>query len=689
MTTRRHAFRALLQVGLLALSAALVVRMLVGADLRRVGEILASSGWSAVLVLIPYVAAVGVDTIGWSILLAGLGHRLGLPGLLRLRLSTEAVLLSAPLGTVGAESLKAYLLERRFAVPVPDSIASIGAKKTLLTLALGVYLAGSAVVGAPYLERASLALLGRPGLPAVVFVTGVALVILALLLFASLGGGAVAHRLHALLAAVPIPAVRRWIAARQRRFQDVDRQLGRLAADRPRLLAATLTFLAGWLVEAGESFVLLQIIGAQISFPQLLAFEATVALIRSLAFFAPAGIGVQDASYLGFFAAVGVPHAANVGAAFLVLKRGKELFWIVTGYLLLVSQKTAPPRPPGDRPRVLFICGTIHQSRQMAQIRAALGDAVDGWFTPYFCDGYLVVLRAFRFLEMTIAGLRLSRRCRAWLDAHGLPVDERGRNGGYDLVVTCSDILVPRAIRGVPLVAVQEGMTDPENVFFRLYRRFPWLVPRWLPGTSTTGMSGRYAKMCVASPGYRDYFVARKGADPARLEVTGIPNLDDCDRFRDNDFPHRGYVLVCTSDGRETFRFEDRAAFLRKAVAIAAGRPMIFKLHPNEKVERATREIAEACPGALVYTSGSAEEMIANCDVLVCQYSTTVYVGLALGKEVHSFFDVDELRRLVPIQNGGTSALAIADVCRRLLVAEAPARESTLPALVRAEEVAT
>ena len=59
--------------------------------------------------------------------------------------------------------------------------------------------------------------------------------------------------------------------------------------------------------------------------------------------------------------------------------------------------------------------------------------------------------------------------------------------------------------------------------------------------------------------------------------------------------------------------------------------------------------------------------MIANCDVLITRYSTVVYVGLVLGKEVHSDFDVNDLKRLLPIQNSGRSALNIAHVGRRLL----------------------
>jgi hypothetical protein len=136
---------------------------------------------------------------------------------------------------------------------------------------------------------------------------------------------------------------------------------------------------------------------------------------------------------------------------------------------------------------------------------------------------------------------------------------------------------------------------------------------------------------------------------------------------------------VCTSDARETLKRDDRQAFLRRCLAIAGGRKLVFKLHPNENEERATREIRAVAPEALVFARGSAEEMIANCDVLVTQYSSTVFVGLALGKECHSYWDVGALRRLMPIQNG-SAAREIAGVCREVL-AGAPARERETPRL--------
>jgi hypothetical protein len=69
----------------------------------------------------------------------------------------------------------------------------------------------------------------------------------------------------------------------------------------------------------------------------------------------------------------------------------------------------------------------------------------------------------------------------------------------------------------------------------------------------------------------------------------------------------------------------------------------------------------------MVFTDGNVNHMIANCDALVTQYSSVVYVGLALGKEVHSYLNMDELRRLAPIQNGGASARRIAEHACRLL----------------------
>jgi len=316
------------------------------------------------------------------------------------------------------------------------------------------------------------------------------------------------------------------------------------------------------------------------------------------------------------------------------------------------------------KPRVFLICGSLNQTTQMHQIAKELADCSVS-FTPYYGDSVLAGLRALGLVEPTIGGNKMRQRCLAYLAEQKLQVDLDGRRGGYNLVITCTDLVVPKNVRGLPLVVVQEGILDPDNYLAPLVRRFPNALPRWLAGTAATGLSGLYDRFCVASEGYRAQFIAN-GAPADRVVVTGMPNFDDCDRYLDNDFPHRGYVLACTSDARETLKLDDRHAFIRKAVDIAGNRPLFFKLHPNEKLERATSEIKTWAPSARIFADGPTEQMVANCDVLITQFSSVVFVGLALGKEVHSHFPLEELKRLMPVQNR-SAAKNIARECRRLL----------------------
>ena len=316
--------------------------------------------------------------------------------------------------------------------------------------------------------------------------------------------------------------------------------------------------------------------------------------------------------------------------------------------------------------RILFICGSMNQTTQMHQISQHLAD-YEHSFSPFYCHGFDEMLRRFGLIEFTIAGNTMVERCRAYLQHHGLVVDYQGKNQPYDLVVTCTDVYVQKNIRDQPIVLVQEGIIDPESLMYQLVKHLKFL-PRWMADTAMTGLSNAYQAFCVASEGYRDFFIQR-GALAEKIEVTGIPNFDNCRHYCSNDFPYHHYVLACTSNYRELFRYEDRAAFIRRAVEIAAGRQLIFKLHPNEKSERATREIRSLAPAAMVLTTGSAEEMIANCDALVTRFSSTAFVGVALGKETYSDFDKDTLARLMPLQNNA-AALNIATVCRRVLAAQ-------------------
>lgn len=309
--------------------------------------------------------------------------------------------------------------------------------------------------------------------------------------------------------------------------------------------------------------------------------------------------------------------------------------------------------------KILFICGSLNQTTQMHQIAQHLMDKYDCYFTPYYADGIEDFAARMGWLDFTVLGGRHRRETEAYLQRNRLRVDLRGEGHAYDLVFTCSDLIMPKNIRNTKVILVQEGITEPEGIVYQLVRRFG--LPRYLANTATSGLSHAYDLFCVASEGYAQHFI-RKSVKPEKIAVTGIPNFDNMADLQKNEFPLHGYALAATSPLRETFRWDDRKKFIKRCVEIAGERNLIFKLHPLEHAPRAIREIGEHAPDAMIFTHGDVSHMIANAAVVITQQSTSTFVALALNKEVHTNLNAVELKRLLPIQNGGTSAAQIASL---------------------------
>jgi hypothetical protein len=309
---------------------------------------------------------------------------------------------------------------------------------------------------------------------------------------------------------------------------------------------------------------------------------------------------------------------------------------------------------------ILLICGTLSQTRAMMAIGDELADH-NCYYTPFYCDGHLLRASQRGQLDFTVLAGPLRERTVNCLRRAELPIDDRGETRDYDLIVTCTDLILQDNIEDKRIVLVQEGLTEREGFLYWLVKHAG--IPRAFANTAAFGLSDGYEVFCVASPGARDLFRA-KGVRDEKMVVTGIPHFDDVSSYLNNDLPYRDFVLVCTSNARETFKYHDRMRFLRDARRIAAGRSVIFKLHPAEQHDRATREIRSIAPDALILTDGNTEHMIANCAVLVAGYSTVAFTAALLGKEVHSYIEPESLRQALPCQNGGTSARNIARVCR-------------------------
>lgn len=305
----------------------------------------------------------------------------------------------------------------------------------------------------------------------------------------------------------------------------------------------------------------------------------------------------------------------------------------------------------------------MNQTTQMHKISLELPEH-EAYFTPFFDTGFLGLLNRLKLIEFTILGGVFKRNTLIYLSENKLKIDYRGKNDDYDLVITSQDITVPRNIKKFKTILIQEGMTDPPDWRYHVTRFLH--LPRWCASTSMTGLSHQYDYFCVASEGFRNQFIER-GINPSKIRVTGIPNFDNFDEMRDLKFEYKNFVLVATSDIRETLKYENRKKLINYALKIANGRKLIFKLHPNEKVKKRIDEIKKYAPEALVYHGVSIDPLLANCDVFITKYSSTIFPAFVLGKEVHCAIDNEELKKLVPIQNGGTSAKNIAEVANELL----------------------
>ncbi len=250
-----------------------------------------------------------------------------------------------------------------------------------------------------------------------------------------------------------------------------------------------------------------------------------------------------------------------------------------------------------NKPKILFIGGSLNQTTIMHQISKELPEC-EAYFTPYYASGPLWVMTKLKMLEFTIMGGEFKRKTLEYIKSNNLRLDFEGKNDDYDLVLTSQDLIVPRNIKKFKTILVQEGMTDPPDWRYHVTRFLG--LGRWCASTSMTGLSHMYDYFCVASEGFRDQFIER-GVNPNKIRVTGIPNFDDFEKLRNLEFEHKNFVLVATSDIRETTKYENRKRFLLNAKKIAGNKQIIVKLHPNEKVKKRTAEVKKYLPDALVY----------------------------------------------------------------------------------------
>lgn len=334
------------------LSVALVLYVLRSADLGRAVGLVRSLGWLLPLLLVPNLVLTLIETLAWRLTFSRLGARPRFAPLLSVRLAVEATMLGLPSGAVISESLQPYLLKRRCGTPFETAVVAGVGRKFLVVVAHGLVLAVATLLAWPLLTRVSRATIGRGGLPWLLLGTG--LVMAGGFVFGVVASvrGQVAERVRLGLDRLFGRWLGSWLERHSLHFQRADAQLLDFFARRPAGLVVPMTLsMLGWVVHGVEALVFLRVVGVHVTLTAATVLEAALVLVRSLAVPVPAGLGVQDLGYVLSLRAIGIPDATTVSAAFVLLKRGKDLFWVVVGFLLLgIGERrrrpSAAPTPP-------------------------------------------------------------------------------------------------------------------------------------------------------------------------------------------------------------------------------------------------------------------------------------------------------------------------------------------------------
>jgi hypothetical protein len=317
----------------LCLGIILIVYLFSQVDLAGAIGRISTIGISSVFIFLPYLALHVLETIAWFRLFPGSTVPISFFKLLKIQLIAETVSMTFPAGVAVGEPLRPFLCSRFMGIPLPAGVASVAVRKLMLGVAQGIYTVFCAVAGFSFLETVSIKMLGFSGLGFIMIGTGFGVFVIFLSLLLVLLDGKAAHNLHGFLMMVPFKRVKAWLLAKESGFLDTDVELKCFSGPfSKRLVPIMLIYVLAWFMLAIESYIILSLLGIQISFIQVLAIDASLTMLRVLFFFIPSGLGVQDLGYMAFFQALGIHDYLAYGGAFVLLRRFKELIWYAFGY---------------------------------------------------------------------------------------------------------------------------------------------------------------------------------------------------------------------------------------------------------------------------------------------------------------------------------------------------------------------
>jgi glycosyltransferase 2 family protein len=315
----------------LGIGAALFAALLSSVDTHSVMIQLQRVGLTGLgIVLAVYLLAFFIDALSW--LLAVLSTPVTWTWSARfflVRLAGETYNTLLPAAGFGGEPVKVLLLERCYGITYHEGTASLIVARTVNLAALIVFL----IIGFAFMLR-------TPDLPEQLHWIAI------LGLFALSVGTAgffIVQRLGLLSSTVRAwwpgtnaPAWLSHIKIVEQHFHDF------YAAGAARVSTALALAFANWLLGATEIWLVMNMLGTNLSFADAWTIEAAAQLIRAGLFFVPAALGAQE----GVFLVLGglLTGSTDAGIAMALIRRVREVIWIAVGFVTSVALFGKPVR---------------------------------------------------------------------------------------------------------------------------------------------------------------------------------------------------------------------------------------------------------------------------------------------------------------------------------------------------------
>jgi uncharacterized membrane protein YbhN (UPF0104 family) len=323
----------LYRAALIACGAALFAFLIISIGPATVVASFRLLSWRLVpLIVFPCIVLKTFDALAWRF--AFPGEPVPLRSLLASLLAGQAVASTTPAGMLGGNAVMAWMLRDR--VSLRQSLSSLIIVQTTSTASQGLFLL-LGILLARWCFSSSLALVRIMEWLLLLEAIGV-IGFVALQMRGMMAGG------HGLLGRLGFSGGSRTREA----ARDVDQTLVTFYRRQPRRLMLSLTcnFL-GWITRAGETWLILYLIGAAVSVPTALIIEAFATGISFATFFLPMDIGVEEGGAVATFLALGMSSAT--GLSFSLVRRVREVAWTAVGLLLLAGKRRLAPAIPRAR----------------------------------------------------------------------------------------------------------------------------------------------------------------------------------------------------------------------------------------------------------------------------------------------------------------------------------------------------